>query len=47
MYDLSVCAIFKDEASYLKEWIEYHKLVGVQHFYLYENENESDDFLRF
>lgn len=44
MYDLSVCAIFKDEASYLKEWIEYHKLVGVQHFYLYENENESDDF---
>jgi hypothetical protein len=44
MHALSICAIFKDETSYLREWIEYHKLVGVQHFYLYENENESDDF---
>jgi hypothetical protein len=34
-YELSVCAIFKNEAPYLKEWIEYHKLIGVDHFYLY------------
>lgn len=36
-YDLVICAIFKDEELFLKEWIEYHKLVGVQHFYLYDN----------
>lgn len=36
-YNLSVCAIFKDETKYLKEWIEYHRLVGVDHFYLYNN----------
>ena len=36
-YSLSIGAIFRDEAPYLKEWIEFHKLVGVNHFYLYNN----------
>lgn len=36
-YDLVVCAIFQDEEFFLKEWIEFHKLMGVQHFYLYDN----------
>lgn len=36
-YDLALCAIFQNEADYLREWIEFHKLVGVQHFYLYNN----------
>lgn len=40
-YTLSICAVFKNEARYLKEWIEYHQLVGVDHFYLYTN-NTSD-----
>lgn len=43
-YELSVCAIFKDEAAYLKEWIEFHKLVGVEHFYLI-NHCSRDDYL--
>jgi glycosyltransferase involved in cell wall biosynthesis len=34
---LSICAIFKDEAPYLAEWIEFHRLVGVQRFLLYDN----------
>lgn len=36
-YNVSVCAIFKDEAPYMKEWIEYHKIIGVDHFFLYNN----------
>jgi len=36
-YNLSVCAIFKNEAQYFNEWIEYNLLVGVEHFYLYNN----------
>lgn len=42
-YELSVCAIFQNEAPYLKEWIEFHRLAGVQHFYLYNNLS-NDDF---
>lgn len=36
-YCVSVCAIFRDESIYLKEWIEYHLVIGVEHFYLYNN----------
>ncbi len=32
-----LCAIFKNEAPYFKEWIEYHKMLGVDHIYLYNN----------
>jgi len=35
--ELSVVSIMKNEGPYLKEWIEYHKLVGVDRFYLYDN----------
>lgn len=41
-YKVSICAIFKNEAIYLKEWIEYHKIVGIEHFYLYNNNSEDD-----
>lgn len=40
-YNVSVCAIFRNEAPYLKEWIEFHRIIGVEHFYLYNN--FSDD----
>ena len=43
-YNLSMCAIFKNEGAHLKEWIEYHKLVGVEHFYLYNNMS-NDNYL--
>ncbi len=42
-YDLAICGIFKDEARFLKEWITYHQLVGIQHFYLYNN-NSTDNY---
>jgi Glycosyltransferase family 92 len=44
---LSVCAIFRDEGPYLREWIEFHKLVGVTRFFLYDNgsTDESRDVL--
>lgn len=41
-YKLSACSLFRDEARFLKEWIEYHKLVGVEHFYLYNNLSDDD-----
>jgi hypothetical protein len=33
----AVCAIFKDERKYLLEWIVYHKMIGFDHFVLYDN----------
>ncbi len=33
----AICAIVKDENEYLHEWVEYHKLVGVERFYIYDN----------
>jgi hypothetical protein len=34
---LAICAIFRDEAPYLKEWIDFHFKEGAEHFYLYNN----------
>ena len=42
LHDLSVVAILKNEAPYLKEWIEYHLIAGVDHFYLYDNESPDN-----
>jgi hypothetical protein len=36
-YEVAICAIFQDEARFLKEWIEFHRMIGVDHFYLYNN----------
>lgn len=42
-YYLSICAIFQNEARWFKEWLEFHRLVGVEHFYLYNN-NSTDHY---
>lgn len=41
---VTICAIFKNEGKYLKEWIEYHRIIGVEHFYLYNN-TSTDNYL--
>lgn len=40
-HTLAICSVIKNEAKYLKEWIEFHRLVGVEHFYIYNN-NSTD-----
>ncbi len=51
-YFLSVCCIIKDE-KYLEEFIMYNYLIGVEHFYIYDNESKipikdrlSNDFFK-
>lgn len=36
---LSLCLMVKDENSYLQEWLDYHILQGVEHFWIYDNES--------
>ena len=43
LYNLAVVAILKNEGHYIKEWLDYHLLAGVDHFYLYDNDS-SDNY---
>lgn len=38
-YYLSVCCIIKNE-KYLEEFIIYHNIAGVEHFYIYDNNSD-------
>ena len=44
--ELIIITTLKDEVEYLKEWIEYHKIIGVEKFYIYDNES-SDNLKEF
>lgn len=41
LHQLSICAVFHNESRLLKEWIAFHQLQGVEHFYVYDL--QSDD----
>lgn len=43
MTSLTACLMFKDSASYLAEWLDFHLFVGFDHFFLYDNDS-SDDY---
>ena len=38
---IAICAIFRNEAPFIQEWVAYHSIIGVDHFVLYDN--GSDD----
>ena len=42
LYDLAIVAIMKGEEHYVKEWLDYHLLAGVDHFYIYDNDSTPD-----
>lgn len=39
MITIAVCSVFKDEGPNLLEWIAYHRSLGIDHFFLYDNES--------
>lgn len=38
---LAICAVFKNEAPYVLEWIAYHRVIGFDRFILYDNGSED------
>ena len=42
MHYLTVGAIYRNEGPYLREWVEFHRLVGVEKFFLYDNRSTDD-----
>ena len=41
-YSISVLAIFKNESSIIRDWIDHYLAEGVQHFYLIDNGSTDD-----
>lgn len=39
---LTICAIAKNEGPYFNEWIEWHKNLGVEKFFIYDNESTDN-----
>ena len=39
MHYLGLCAILKDEGAFLEEWVAYYMRLGIEAFYLYDNES--------
>lgn len=39
---LSVCAIAKNEGPYFREWIEWYRKMGVEKFFIYDNESQDE-----
>ena len=39
MYNFAVVSIMKNTADNVKEWLDYHMLAGVDHFYIYDNDS--------
>ncbi len=42
-WDLAIGSMFRNTAPYLKEWVEYHRMIGVEHFWLY-NDDSTDNW---
>jgi hypothetical protein len=38
-----VCAIMKHEDDYVVEWLHWYKCIGVNHIFLYDNNNDNKD----
>ena len=39
---LSACAVYRNEGPYLREWVAFHKLMGIERNYLYNNRSDED-----
>lgn len=41
-YEMSAVLMIKNEASYVEEWLEFHRAVGYTKFYIYDNESKDN-----
>ncbi|XP_033110056.1 uncharacterized protein LOC117111253 [Anneissia japonica] len=42
---LAACTMINDVDEFVPDWIDYHNFMGVEHFYLYDNQNGRDSTL--
>ena len=41
-YDFAIVSMMKNASPYVKEWLDYHLLAGVDHFFIYDNDSEDN-----
>ena len=41
-HEVSIVAIAKNESLYIREWVEYHRIIGITKIYLYDNESADN-----
>ena len=42
--EIAIGAIMKDEGNYIKEWLDFHIMVGIKKFYLYDNGSSDNTY---
>ncbi|MFQ6630856.1 hypothetical protein Gotur_008519 [Gossypium turneri] len=41
-HETCICTMARNQARFLKEWVIYHALIGVQRWYIYDNNSDDD-----
>ena len=42
---VAIVAIARNEGLYINNWIEYHRRIGISHFYIYDNSFDGETHL--
>ncbi|XP_022774309.1 glycosyltransferase family 92 protein RCOM_0530710-like [Durio zibethinus] len=41
-HEICICTMARNQARFLKEWVMYHAQIGIQRWYIYDNNSEDD-----
>nr|DAD30672.1 TPA_asm: hypothetical protein HUJ06_009523 [Nelumbo nucifera] len=41
-YEMCVCTMLRNQARFLQEWVMYHGRIGVQRWFIYDNNSDDD-----
>jgi len=41
-YEICICTMLRNQARFLKEWVMYHAKIGVQRWFVYDNDSDDD-----
>ena len=39
---IAACARIKNEGTYIQEWLEFHQMVGIDHFYIWDDSSTDN-----
>lgn len=41
-YELCICTMLRNQARFIKEWVMYHSKIGVERWFIYDNNSDDD-----
>ena len=42
---VAICCLIRRGNKYVREWIEHHKSIGIDHIFLYDNNRDGEEDL--